>query len=268
MAESKEAKRNQGFYGPSIRGIDPYSLLCMAFRVITAIIIAIGVVVLALWLLYQPNTLKVFVEKATLARFDLAENGTLYFDLTLQMSIRNPNKKFDVCYKKMDLSALYDGSRFGYLSLPRSRQQPKTTMVISPEFRGQNLVVGAAEKHKREEREGFFSVGVKIYTKVRLKMFVVESAEHTPEVDCYLRVPAPANATALVVGFKRTECNEAPLSVEEYEEIVEKMGNLKGVRLKAEDVAEAVVYLGSDESKYVSGLNLMVDGAITVTKGL
>ncbi|XP_062173147.1 borneol dehydrogenase, mitochondrial-like [Alnus glutinosa] len=40
--------------------------------------------------------------------------------------------------------------------------------------------------------------------------------------------------------------------------------NLKGTVLKVEDVAEAVLYLGSDESKYVSGHNLFVDGGFTI----
>ncbi|CAL9000203.1 unnamed protein product [Prunus brigantina] len=39
--------------------------------------------------------------------------------------------------------------------------------------------------------------------------------------------------------------------------------NLKGGVLKAEDIAEAALYLGGDESKYVSGHNLLVDGGFT-----
>ncbi|XP_058103889.1 borneol dehydrogenase, mitochondrial-like [Magnolia sinica] len=39
--------------------------------------------------------------------------------------------------------------------------------------------------------------------------------------------------------------------------------NLKGVVLKAEDIAEAVLFLGSDE--YVRGHNLIVDGGFTIT---
>ncbi|XP_022762166.1 secoisolariciresinol dehydrogenase-like [Durio zibethinus] len=39
--------------------------------------------------------------------------------------------------------------------------------------------------------------------------------------------------------------------------------NLKGVVLQQEDVAEAALYLGSDDSKYVSGHNLAVDGGFT-----
>ncbi|XP_027909988.1 secoisolariciresinol dehydrogenase-like [Vigna unguiculata] len=40
--------------------------------------------------------------------------------------------------------------------------------------------------------------------------------------------------------------------------------NLKNAVLEPNDVAEAALYLASDESKYVSGHNLVVDGAFTV----
>ncbi|XP_015876204.2 secoisolariciresinol dehydrogenase-like [Ziziphus jujuba] len=39
--------------------------------------------------------------------------------------------------------------------------------------------------------------------------------------------------------------------------------NLEGVVHKSEDIAEAAIYLGSDESRYVSGHNLNVDGGFT-----
>ncbi|XP_019164231.1 PREDICTED: zerumbone synthase-like isoform X2 [Ipomoea nil] len=41
--------------------------------------------------------------------------------------------------------------------------------------------------------------------------------------------------------------------------------SLKGVDLMAEDIAEAVLYLASDESKYVSGHNLVVDAGFSIS---
>ncbi|XP_059296443.1 secoisolariciresinol dehydrogenase-like [Lycium ferocissimum] len=55
---------------------------------------------------------------------------------------------------------------------------------------------------------------------------------------------------------------------EKAEEIVMETANLKGQVLEPEDIAEAAVYLGSEDSKYVSGVNLVVDGGYSKTNPL
>ncbi|XVE75899.1 hypothetical protein DITRI_Ditri12bG0128900 [Diplodiscus trichospermus] len=52
---------------------------------------------------------------------------------------------------------------------------------------------------------------------------------------------------------------------EVVESLVTRAGNLKEKVLKSEDVAQAALYLASDESSYVSGLNLVIDGGYSIT---
>ncbi|ERN01301.1 hypothetical protein AMTRI_Chr03g147100 [Amborella trichopoda] len=50
----------------------------------------------------------------------------------------------------------------------------------------------------------------------------------------------------------------------DIEDLCAQLSNLKGVVLRSEHVAEAVLFLASDEAAFVSGHNLAVDGGFTV----
>lgn len=54
------------------------------------------------------------------------------------------------------------------------------------------------------------------------------------------------------------------LNLNDEEEFDKLFSNLKGAMCRREDVAEAAVYLGSEESKFVSGHNLIVDGGFSI----
>lgn len=53
------------------------------------------------------------------------------------------------------------------------------------------------------------------------------------------------------------------MAAEELEAMTEAMSPLRGKMLRAADVAEAALFLASDQAGYVSGHNLVVDGATT-----
>jgi NAD(P)-dependent dehydrogenase (short-subunit alcohol dehydrogenase family) len=55
------------------------------------------------------------------------------------------------------------------------------------------------------------------------------------------------------------------MTKEAAEELVASAATLKDVVLEPEDVSQAALYLASEESKYVSGVNLVIDGGYNLT---
>ncbi|GJN27732.1 hypothetical protein PR202_gb15778 [Eleusine coracana subsp. coracana] len=81
-----------------------------------------------------------------------------------------------------------------------------------------------------------------------------ELGRHGIRVNC---VSPAAAVTPLATGY-------VGLEGEAFEQAMEAVGNLKGVRLKVEDIANAVLFLASDDARYISGHNLLIDGGFSI----
>lgn len=97
------------------------------------------------------------------------------------------------------------------------------------------------------------------------KNVAAELGQHGIRVNCVSPYAVPTNmALAHLPEEERTED-----AVAGFRAFTAKNANLQGVELTADDVANAVLFLASDEARYVSGLNLMVDGGFScVNHGL
>ncbi|KAK1287321.1 hypothetical protein QJS10_CPB19g00462 [Acorus calamus] len=217
MADTKQPQLNGAYYGPPIppparsyhrpgRGSDcGCCLLCTLFKFILSIVIIIGIIVLVLWLVLRPNKVKVYVTGATLSGFNLTGTNMLNYNLTMDVMVRNPNKKVGIYYDWIETRAFYDGERFGYYALPTFYQGHKNTTMLYPIFDGQNLVVGSDTQGRfnTEKNDGFYNIDVNIYARVRFKVWWFKSNKYSPKAKCHLRLPLGAASN----GFTETKCD-------------------------------------------------------------
>nr|DAD29437.1 TPA_asm: hypothetical protein HUJ06_030905 [Nelumbo nucifera] len=93
------------------------------------------------------------------------------------------------------------------------------------------------------------------------KSVAAELGAHRIRVNCVSPYAVATNlALAHMPEAERTEDAWAG-----FRAFTARNANLEGMELTVDDVAHAVLYLASDEARYISGLNLMVDGGFACT---
>ncbi|XP_057800527.1 zerumbone synthase-like [Salvia miltiorrhiza] len=96
-----------------------------------------------------------------------------------------------------------------------------------------------------------------------VKSLASELCGHGVRINCISPSPIP---TPLVVEQLRKIMPSA--TRDEIVGMIKGLGELKGAICEEEDVARAALYLASDDAKFVTGHNLVVDGGFTTFKNL
>lgn len=223
MAEAKQSHLNGAYYGPPIppqqsyhrpgRGSSglccfPCCILNALVKLIVTIIVVLGIIVLVLWLVLRPSKVKVYVDNVSLTEFNLTDNN-LSYNLKLDMSVRNPNKRVGIYYDRLEATAYYEGNRFGYTTLPAFYQGHKNTSMLYPAFVGQSAIALASSgvsDFNQDASQGYFDVFVRVNLRIRFKVGPIKTNRYKPKFECDLRIPLSSNGSA-AAGFTRTKCD-------------------------------------------------------------
>ncbi|XP_038689814.1 zerumbone synthase-like [Tripterygium wilfordii] len=92
------------------------------------------------------------------------------------------------------------------------------------------------------------------------KNVAAELGKHGIRVNC---VSPYALMTPMSQNSLPEEVRNDEMFIAGSNDFIRKVANLQGVDFTVDDVANAVLFLASDEAKYVSGVNLMIDGGFS-----
>ena len=111
-------------------------LFGILWKILVALIVLVGLVFLIFWLVVQPRSFKFQVTEADLTQFDYyTNNHTLHYNMVLNFTARNPNKKLSIYYDKVEALAFYEDARFANYDvithMNSFRQYKKSTSPMS-----------------------------------------------------------------------------------------------------------------------------------------
>ncbi|KAE8680631.1 Protein YLS9 [Hibiscus syriacus] len=222
MAE-KQSHLNGAYYGPSVPPAANYHrpsrssgcgcgccLLKLLLKIVIALVVIIGLAVLIFWLIFRPNEVKFHVTDVRLNEFSL-DNQTLRYDLAVNITVRNPNRRIGIHYDRIEARAYYDDQRLQSVTLTPFYQGHKNTSFLNPVFRGEQFVrLGSDEvaDYNEERISGIYSIDVNLHLRIRFKVGRVRTSRFRPRIECDLKVPLnTANGTLAAAPFTTKRCD-------------------------------------------------------------
>ncbi|XP_031476894.1 NDR1/HIN1-like protein 10 [Nymphaea colorata] len=191
--------------------VETFSPDWLLMAIVLCLFIFVSVVLPAAFSIREPSGGNYYVENACLIEFNLTGKNLLQYNLKLDVSITNPNKKCHVYYQQLQASASYEGEIIASALLPTFRLEHKKTVVIHPAFGGQSAIGLddlSVNEFMKQRSDGFFRINVEINAKMIESLGLLTTDEFSASIWCGLTIPLlPSNSSASGNGgFTRTEC--------------------------------------------------------------
>ena len=170
--------------------------------------------IILFWIIISPSNVKFHVTDASLTEFNLTSNNTLYYNLKVNVTVRNPNNKIVVYYRRIKAIAWYKDNDFGWVSLTPFDQGHKNTTFLQAVFEGHSVIKLKPKQlgeYKDETSVGIYEdLAVDFDLRIKANFGRFKSSRfNTPIVQCRrLRVPLISNGKS-VPPFSVTRCSAA-----------------------------------------------------------
>lgn len=189
-------------------------LFSVIWKILITIIVLAALIILLVWLILQPRSFKFNVNEAKLTQFNYTNNdNTLHYNLVLNFTARNPNKKLNIYYDGIEGNAFYEGTRFATTDvitwLNSFRQYTKSTDRMSGVFSGKRVIVfddDQVSDFERDKRDGVFHIYVKLYFRMRFRLGDFIFGTTKGNIKCKLEIPFGSKGTN-VAAFEPTKCD-------------------------------------------------------------
>ncbi|KAF8659998.1 hypothetical protein HU200_058082 [Digitaria exilis] len=180
-----------------------FSCLC---SILISLLVTLGVLALILYFIFRPHMIAATVDSANLSTFALSTNSALAYNLTVGMTVRNPNTRVGLYYDNVEALALYKDQRFGYDPLDSFYQGTQASTKLNPEFHGSQPLQGdvTAAEFRQEQTAGNFAINIDFNAKLRVKVWAFKVHGPKAKITCKLSVPAPGATNAS--PFQPTDC--------------------------------------------------------------
>ncbi|BBH07663.1 NDR1/HIN1-like 3 [Prunus dulcis] len=153
------------------------------------------------WLIFLPKEPEFTVSNASLTQFNF-NNNTLYYNLALNITIQNPNKRVGIYYRHIQVIANYRKERFSMVNLtspPFYQGHKNTTFLHDVLVEGQELVEFGEHELSQFNSETAAAFTILMYGKFK-------TADYgSSKIDCKLKVPLSFSETP-ATGFNTTKC--------------------------------------------------------------
>ncbi|XP_020213286.1 NDR1/HIN1-like protein 6 [Cajanus cajan] len=146
---------------------------CWTISILLILIVAIGITVGILFLVFRPKLPKYSVDELGVSQFDPSDNNSLSVTFNLTITARNPNKKIGIDYRGgSHISAWYLDTKLCEGSLPKFYQGHRNTTVLSIPLRGhtQNATGLQSMVQEQLQETGNVPLNLKVKQPVRIKL--------------------------------------------------------------------------------------------------